>query len=53
MNYDWLLLERSPKLLVSATKLIGVSEIVGSKSNPTIIQWAKSKFFIVFNLLVE
>jgi uncharacterized protein (TIGR02594 family) len=42
MNYDWLLLERSPKLLVSATKLIGVSEVVGRQSNPTIIAWAKA-----------
>jgi uncharacterized protein (TIGR02594 family) len=41
MSYDWLKNERSPKILVEAVKHIGVKEIVGSKHNPIILNWAK------------
>jgi uncharacterized protein (TIGR02594 family) len=40
MNYNWLKEEKSPKLLVEAVKHIGVKEIVGSKHNPVILEWA-------------
>lgn len=42
MSYDWLKSEKSPKILVEAVKHIGVKEIVGSKHNPVILEWAKS-----------
>jgi len=40
MGYEWLKKESAPKLLVEAVKHIGVKEIVGSKHNPTILEWA-------------
>ena len=40
MNYNWLKEEKSPKILVEAIKQIGVKEIVGSKHNPVILEWA-------------
>lgn len=40
MSYDWLKEEKSPKILVEAVKHIGIKEIVGSKHNPTILEWA-------------
>ena len=41
MSYDWLKEEKSPKILVEAMKHLGVKEIVGSKHNPVIMDWAK------------
>jgi len=41
MSYDFLKDEKSPKILVEAVKHIGVKEIVGSKHNPVILNWAK------------
>jgi len=40
MNYNWLKEEKSPKILVEAIKQMGVKEIVGSKHNPVILEWA-------------
>ena len=40
MNYNWLKEEKSPKILVEAIKQIGIKEIVGSKHNPVILEWA-------------
>jgi uncharacterized protein (TIGR02594 family) len=40
MSYDWLKNEKSPKILVEAVKQMGVKEIVGSKHNPVILEWA-------------
>ena len=40
MSYDWLKNEKSPKILVEAVKQIGIKEIVGSKHNPVILEWA-------------
>lgn len=41
MQYDWLNKENAPKILIAARKQIGVTEFVGSRNNPLIIQWAK------------
>ena len=40
MSYDFLKLEKSPRLLVKAFELIGIKEIVGEKHNPKILEWA-------------
>lgn len=42
MAYDWLKNETAPKILVEAVKHIGIKEIVGSKHNPIILDWAKA-----------
>ena len=41
MNYDWLKEEKAPRILVQAVKQLGVKEIVGSKHNPVILNWAR------------
>lgn len=41
MSYDFLKDEKSPRILVEAVKHIGVKEIVGSKHNQVILDWAK------------
>lgn len=41
MSYAWLKKEKSPRILVEATKHIGVKEIVGKEHNPVILDWAK------------
>lgn len=40
-EFEFLLKETGPKVLVEAVKLYGVKETEGSKSNPQILQWAK------------
>lgn len=40
MNYDYLKLEKSPKILTQALKLIGTKEIVGAIHNEKIMSWA-------------
>lgn len=40
-NYEWLLKEPGPKMLVEALKLYGTVEAPGNKNNPIIIAWAK------------
>ena len=40
MSYDYLKKEPSPRILVEALKYLGVREIVGSKHNPIILNWA-------------
>jgi uncharacterized protein (TIGR02594 family) len=40
-KYQWLSLEESPRHLLKALELFGVSEIVGPKHNPIIMEWAK------------
>ena len=50
MNYDWLKLETSPRILVQAVKQLGVKEIVGKEHNPVILGWAKElKLASVYN----
>jgi uncharacterized protein (TIGR02594 family) len=50
MNYDWLNLETSPRILVQAVKQLGVKEIVGKEHNPVILSWAKElKLASVYN----
>jgi uncharacterized protein (TIGR02594 family) len=39
-QYQWLLNEPGPKMLVEALKLYGTKEIVGAKHNPIILGWA-------------
>lgn len=41
MSYDFLKNETAPRLLVEAVKMIGTKEIVGSKHNPKILDWAQ------------
>jgi uncharacterized protein (TIGR02594 family) len=41
MSYDFLKLEKSPKILVEAVKLLGTKEIVGKEHNPVILGWAE------------
>jgi len=41
-NYKWLALEKSPKLLVEAYKLIGIKEVPGQADNIEILQWAET-----------
>lgn len=40
MNYDYLKLARSPRILVEGVKLIGVKEIVGKQHSQEILRWA-------------
>lgn len=40
-QYEWLTLEKAPKVLVEAVKHIGLLEVSGPKSNPDILKWAK------------
>ncbi len=50
MNYDWLKLETSPRILVQAVKQLGVKEVVGKEHNPIILGWAKElKLASVYN----
>lgn len=39
-QYEWLLEEKSPKMLVCALELYGTKEDLSVKSNPTILGWA-------------
>ena len=41
MNYDYLHLEKSPKILVKAVELLGTKEIVGTVHSKVILGWAK------------
>lgn len=41
MKYHWIYLEKAPKLLLVSRSLIGVSEYIGNKNNPTILEWAR------------
>ena len=41
MDYGYLTKETSPKILFNARKLIGTKEVLGDKSNPVILKWAK------------
>jgi uncharacterized protein (TIGR02594 family) len=41
MSYNFLKLEKSPKILVEAYKLIGTKELLGKDNNPTILKWAE------------
>lgn len=41
MNYDYLHLETSPKILVKALELLGTKEVVGSIHSNIIMGWAK------------
>ncbi len=40
-QYQWLLKEDAPKMLISALQLYGVKEIVGSLHNKVILGWAQ------------
>lgn len=40
-GFEFLLQEKSPKVLVEALKLYGVKEVQGTKNNFIILQWAK------------
>jgi uncharacterized protein (TIGR02594 family) len=40
-QFEYLLKEGAPKVLVNALRLYGTAEIVGSKHNPIILDWAK------------
>lgn len=40
-EYNWLLKETAPKMIVEASKLLGIHEITGQASNPVIMAWAK------------
>jgi uncharacterized protein (TIGR02594 family) len=40
-KYLWLAYEGAPRHLVKALELYGVTEIVGPKHNPVILEWAK------------
>ncbi len=40
-KYNWLEHEQSPKMLVEALKLYGVTEVSGDANNPIIMGWAK------------
>ena len=39
--YEWLALEGAPRHLLKALELMGVTETVGPKHNPIILNWAK------------
>jgi uncharacterized protein (TIGR02594 family) len=41
MSYSYLKNEKSPRILIEALKYLGVKEIVGTKHNPVILNWAK------------
>lgn len=40
-KFEWLAHEEAPRHLLKAIELLGVTEIVGTKHNPTILGWAK------------
>lgn len=40
-KYEWLAQEGAPRHLVKALELYGITEVVGSKHNPVILNWAK------------
>jgi uncharacterized protein (TIGR02594 family) len=40
-QYQWLLHEGGPKMLLKALELYGVTEVVGPKHNPIILDWAR------------
>lgn len=40
-KYLWLAYEGAPRHLVKALELYGVTEVIGSKHNPVILEWAK------------
>lgn len=40
-SYEWLAKEDAPRHLLKALELLGVTETVGPKHNPIIINWAK------------
>lgn len=40
-QYQWLLQEPGPRMIIEGLKFYGIKEIKGQKSNPIIIQWAK------------
>lgn len=48
-NYSFLKLEKSPRVIVEAVKLIGVQEIVGKQHSPEIMSWAKELNLSAYN----
>ena len=40
-QYQWLTKEESPRHLLKALELYGITEVVGEKNNPIILEWAK------------
>lgn len=40
MGFNYLKLEKAPKVIVEAYKLIGTKEVVGKDNNPKILAWA-------------
>ena len=40
-QYQWLTREESPRHLLKALELYGITESVGEKNNPIILEWAK------------
>ncbi len=40
-GYEWLLSEKSPKILLEALKEVGTKECTGEVDNPVILGWAK------------
>ena len=40
-QYQWLTKEESPRHLLKALELYGITESVGEKNNPIILEWAK------------
>lgn len=41
LQYQWLTQEPSPRHLLKALELYGITEVVGEKDNPVILEWAK------------
>mgnify|MGYP003333378000 CR=1 FL=1 len=41
LSYQWLAQEPSPRHLLKALELYGITEVVGEKDNPVILEWAK------------
>ena len=41
LSYQWLTQEPSPRHLLKALELYGITEVVGEKDNPVILEWAK------------
>lgn len=40
-SYQWLTQESAPRHLLKALELYGITEVVGEKDNPVILEWAK------------
>lgn len=40
-QYQWLLNEPGPKMLIESVKLYGIKEAPGNEDNPEILEWAK------------